>query len=571
MERTQDAIFGSTLRRLRRDAGLTQEELAERAGLSPRGIGAIERGIIRAPHQSTVLQLADALGLAPEERTVLLRSAHRRLASVEKDSVRALLAIPIPPTPIVGREREIAEVSDLLARHDVRLVTLTGPGGVGKTRLALELAAGFRNRTSCGVTFISLASIRDPVLVASTIANGLGVRESPVEPVAERLLAYLAERNLLLVLDTFEHLLPASGLAARLLSTCTQLQMLVTSREPLHIRGEHEYPVRPLQVPRKRYLPPPVALPRYPAIELFAQRARAVRPDFAISAANSASVTGICAQLDGLPLAIELAAARMKLLSAAELLSQLEGEHSLRVLSGGASDLPARLQTMRSTIAWSHDLLDPTEQTMFRRLSVFSGGCTLEAAQAVCEAVGALDLDTLDGLASLVDKSLVTVHRSDREDDTSRFDMLETVREFAHEQLVASAEAAAAHREHARYFLTLAEQSDQVRAGVNHSGWPQRLEQEHENLRAALQTARQLDDTELGLRLAAALVPLWLSHNHFQEARGWLEVVLPWCGAPSISPATRARVLHAAGRLTLAQGGLERAALLLGQALALAS
>src|SRR6266567_5753277 len=351
-------------------------------------------------------------------------------------------SLPAPLTPLVGREQEIAAVCALLWRPEVRLVTLTGTGGVGKTRLALGVAAAVNADFADGICFVALAPLIDPGLVLSTIAQALGVQEQGSRPLLEGLQDHLREKQLLLLLDNFEQVVSAAPVVAELLVAAPRLRVLVTSRTSLHLSGEHEFVVPPLALPDLRNLPPPDRLRQYGAIRLFVARAQAAHSAFVMTGENATAIAAICQQVDGLPLAIELAAGRSKLFAPQALLSRLRNR--LKLLVGGAQDLPLRQQTLRGTIAWSYDLLGQDEKTLFRRLAVFVGGCTLEAAEAVCIAQGDLLIDVLEAVAALVDKSLL--RQETQADGQPRLLMLETIREYALERLAASGEAEAVRR-----------------------------------------------------------------------------------------------------------------------------
>ncbi len=377
--------------------------------------------------------------------------------------------LPVSRTGFVGREKEIAAARELLLRSEVRLLTVTGPGGIGKTRLAVEVAGALSQQFSGGVHFVPLSALGDPGLIAAVIVQTLGIRgaagRSPIELLRERLLNS-SGGPMLLVLDNFEHLMQAASIVAELLVIGPNLKILATSRAPLHLYGEHEFSVPPLALPDPLRVPPVQELSQYPAVALFVQRAVAAKPGFELNLENAAVVAEICARLDGLPLAIELAAARLKILSPASLLTRLASR--LQLLTGGPRDLPERQQTLRAAMDWSYDLLNPAEQKLFRRLSVFVGGCNLESAEAVCDTKADLEMDLLDGMASMVDKSLV-LHAPPANDE-ARFVMLETIREYALEKLEVSGEATATKRAHAAYCLVLAEESPSEQAGAQAAG-----------------------------------------------------------------------------------------------------
>src|SRR5271165_3604727 len=490
------------------------------------------------------------------------RYASTRELAVELAAVRDRLAevpvrrsepcpnnLPLQRTAFIGRKRETAVLGQLLGRGDVQLVTLTGPGGIGKTRLALQVAGEITSQFPGGIGFVALASVGESSLIASAIAQGVGLREVGTQSPQEGLKEYLGglSQPMLLVLDNFEHLVAAAPMVGQLLATAPKLKIVITSQAPLHIYGEHEFPVPPLALPDPKKIPSLEELSRLPVVELFVERARAVKHEFALTKENAPTVAAICARLDGLPLAIELAAARIKLLSPSAMLARLESR--LNLLTGGARDLPTRQQTLRSTVDWSYSLLNVAEQTLFRRLAVFSGGCTLEGVEAVCDTKGDLGLDVLDGMASMVDKSLAL--QVEQADSETRFRMLSTLREYALERLGESDDEAATRRAHAAYYLVLAEEG--AEDVVAHPEWLDRFEIEHDNFRVALDYLIKTGDAEWGLRLGAALFRFWETREHLREGRDSMARLLALEGTAS-RPKLRARLLFAAAVLAGEQG-----------------
>ncbi len=461
--------------------------------------------------------------------------------------------LPVQPTPFMGREQEVIAIEHLLRREDVRLLTLTGAGGTGKSRLALQVAAKLANGFPGGVFFVNLAPISDPVLVIPTIAQALELKETGDSSLLDLLKSSLRKKQLLLLLDNFEQVVHAAPSLADLLTACPKLKILVTSRIVLHMQAEHEFAVPPLALPDLTSLPDLSVVSQYEAVAFFISRAQVVKPSFQLTHANALAVAEICARLDGLPLAIELAAARMKLLTPQALLFRLS--QRLQVLTSTTRDTPARQQTLRNTIEWSYNLLDAYEQQLFRRLSVFVGGCTLEAAEAVCAEPGNGGGQVLDGVASLTDKSMLQQTEVGEE---SRLTMLETIREYGLECLAASGEAEASRQAHAAYYLALVEETEPKLLGPEQVVWFERLEREHDNLRTAMRWLLERGDdehsVEMALRFVGALQRFWQMSGHFSEGRNFLEQALSMGGPladTQMAASVRAKALTVAADLAL--------------------
>jgi predicted ATPase len=474
-------------------------------------------------------------------------------------------ALPVAPTPFIGRERERAIARDLLLRPSTRLLTLSGPGGVGKTRLSLQVAADTLAAFRDGVCLVELAPVPATELVLPTLAKAFGLRETPNRPLFESVQEYLSEKQLLLVLDNFEHLMAAASGVAELLANCLEVKALVTSREVLHLSGEQQLCVPPLSLPAMSCPQSFEEILNYEAIQLFIDRAKSVKPGFKVSATNAGPVAEICHRLDGLPLAIELAAARVNVLSPAGLLGRL-GQR-MAVLTGGPRDAPLRHQTLRQAIAWSHELLSAEEQRLFRRLAVFAGGCTLAAAEFVAGPAGEGDGpadDVLTGLSSLIDKSLLRQDEMGAEEEP-RFTMLETLREFALERLSEANETHRSRARHAGWYVELAQEAEPGLTGQHQDVWLERLQQEYDNLRAALQWLVNHGPAEHGLRLATALSRFWRAHGYIAEVRQALSNLL----AAQCSACSRAKALRASGWLAREQGDYAEARTLFDESISI--
>ncbi len=560
--RAQPATFADLLQRYRRAAGLTQEELAERAHLSARGISNLERGVRRLPRRDTVRLLIEALSLPAEERA-FLEGASRSLGEPaivslpadhdEHTAVAVPTNLPLALTSFVGRERELAAIWRLLG--ETRLLTLTGAGGCGKTRLALEAARELTRQPNPGSTYadgiwlVELAPLSSAAAALLAVASVLGVRERPGRPLLESLSAFLCSKQVLLILDNCEHLLDAcAALAEGVLRVCPQLTILATSREALGIGGEQTLRVPSLRLPDSSVRPSTEQALACEAVRLFVQRAHVARSELTLTAQHVAMIEEICRRLDGIPLALELAAARLSALSIDQLSTRLHDRFHL--LTGGSRTALPRQQTLRATLDWSYDLLSRPERLLFRRLSVFAGGWTLEAAEAICEDRDLLQEQTLDLLAGLVAKSIVLL---DDANAGARYQLLETVRQYGHERLAAAGEAPRQMSRHLDWYAHLAELAAQGMGGAAREQWLERLEVELENLRTALLWSR-LDEGryEAGLRLVASLEDFWYQRGYASEGRRWLEDLL--ARASSASMALRARALEVLGLLTHYQG-----------------
>jgi predicted ATPase/transcriptional regulator with XRE-family HTH domain len=574
--------FGTWLKEYRSAHGLTRAELARRVGCSSEMIHKIELGQRRPSRQIAEL-LADAAHIGPEEREEFVEFARSSMSQgvtgIGKRSVQMPASqaqsyptnLRTPLNRLIGREHELEVIRNLILGQSVRLLTLTGPPGIGKTRLATQVGLDMLDEFPDGVFFVPLASLTEPDMVLNTIGSTLGLQDAGYEQWVPLLVNHLRDKEALLILDNFEQVIEAGPEVVGLIESCLRLNVIVTSREPLRTRGEQRYPVPPLAVPDPAGTSSAETLARFSAVSLLVDRARAVEPDFALTDENAASIAAICAQTNGLPLTIELIAARIRMLSPQALLARMVGTHGseqLQLLTGGALDLPARHRTVRDAITWSYNLLDEGERKLFARLGVFTGGWTLAAVEAICNAAGDLPLNILEGVSLLLDKSLLEREREPNVKFEPRFTMLEVIREYAGERLAERNEEAEIRQWHAEYYLALAETADPQLTSTEQKLWFDRLEREHDNLRSALRWSLENGEVEIAGRLSSALARFWDVHTHLAEGRFWLGRVLDTFG-DRLPLKLKADVLQGAGGLAQRQGDFAQASIFLKKSLTL--
>lgn len=561
--------FNTWLRQQRKARDLTQQELAAQTGYAISTIRKLEAGVLRPSHH-LARQLANVLHLTPEEVSAMIKLARTRpdparagadaaQFSATLADVSAAATLPVPSTPLIGREPNIARVCAQVQQPEIRLVTLTGPGSVGKTRIAIAAAQALAPQFADGVRFVPLAAVTDPRLVVPAIAQAVRLRDRGLPATVARVAGYLRDKHLLLILDNVEQVAAAATDLAELLAAALHLTLLVTSRVALRLSGEHILPVQPLPLPPRAAFADQRTLLQYPSVDLFMQRRAALQPGLAITADLVRTVAEICVRVDGLPLALELAASRSATLSMPDMLVRLD--QRLPLLTMGSADQPVRQRTMRATLDWSYALLDPDARTLLARLSVFAGGWTLDGAEALGFAPGDAARSTLDVLESLVDHSLV--YTVDGPDGLRRFGMYEVIRKYAHERLVEHGEAAIVRRQHAQFFVTLAESAEIVHDSV----WLIRLEQEQPNLRAALRWLIEQRLAEPALRLATSLAWFWIQHGHLSEGYQWLTQALEIDDAAA--PTLQAKALGQVGGIAYRQGAYAPAIVLLDASLTL--
>jgi len=559
LRRNMSTSFGQWLKQRRRALDLTQAALAQQVWCSPETLRKFESGQ-RRPSREMAQLLAEKLYILSEEQSGFIQFAR----TGQTDTVfhpapvrfRQPNNLPIPSTPLIGRGDDVANAIRQLSRETTRLLTLLGPPGIGKTRLSIAIAHQMLDDFADGVFFVAFAPISDPTLVPATIANALGLQEMGPLTSLERLKGHLHEKQILLVLDNFEQIVTAAPCIADLLSASSWLKILVTSRAPLRIRYERQFPVSPLALPDLANLPDAETIARYSAVTLFTERVQAVKPDFSLTPQNASTVAAICTQLDGLPLAIELISARVKLLPPVALLERLHGR--LMLQSDGLRDLEPRHQTLNAAIDWSYQLLNAEEQTLFRRLGVFVGGCTLEAIEVVCSP----SMDMLNDIASLVDKNLL---RQETDfDGEPRFTLLETLREYAMARLIESGEEGVLRQAHASYYLALAERAEPELRLRQHYRWFQLLEMEQDNLRAVFEWSLGSGDVTFGVQLAGALGSFWFGYGHHVEAHQWTQRL--FTRLDDVPMMYHAKFLISAGRMAEVYHDLETAKQLFMQA-----